>query len=101
MSFYVNFDSADVWQHPQVFKLDSQKKMLGISGVPPDYFSKKGQLWNMPVYNWEYLKHHNYSFWSDRIQKNIACFDVIRFDHLRGFSAFWEVPAGEKDAING
>ena len=56
MSFYVSYDSVDVWQHPEVFKLDRNKRMLALGGVPPDYFSKTGQLWNMPVYDWEKLK---------------------------------------------
>ena len=33
--------------------------------------------------------------------RNLEWFDLVRFDHFRGFSAFWEVPAGEKDAVNG
>jgi 4-alpha-glucanotransferase len=27
--------------------------------------------------------------------------DIVRIDHFRGFSAYWEVPAGEKTAIHG
>jgi malto-oligosyltrehalose synthase/4-alpha-glucanotransferase len=101
MSFYVDYESADVWQNPEVFKLDSRKKMIAVGGAPPDYFSNTGQLWNMPVYNWEYLKNDGFSWWLRRIYKNMKWFDVLRFDHFRGFSGFWEVPAGEKTAVNG
>ena len=56
MPFYVDLDSADVWSHPEIFKLNERKIPTCISGVPPDYFSKTGQLWGNPVYNWEFLK---------------------------------------------
>ncbi len=101
MSFYVSYESADVWQNPDVFKLDKNKKMTGVGGAPPDYFSKTGQLWNMPVYNWDNLKKEDYAWWLHRINKNCEWFDVVRFDHFRGFSGFWEVAAGEKTAVNG
>ncbi len=101
MSFYISYESADVWQNPEVFKLDDNKKMAGIGGAPPDYFSKTGQLWNMPVYNWDNLKKNDFSWWLNRIFKNMEWFDLVRFDHFRGFSGFWEVAAGEKTAING
>lgn len=101
MSFYVNYDSADVWSNPQFFKLDHHKNPLSIAGVPPDYFSNTGQLWNMPVYNWDTLKGHDYTWWLKRIKRNMDLCDLVRFDHFRGFSAYWEVPAGETTAING
>lgn len=101
MSFYVSYDSVDVWSNPDVFKLSSDKKMLGIGGAPPDYFSKTGQFWNMPVYNWENIKKDDYSWWKKRILRNIEWFDLVRIDHFRGFSGFWEIPAGEKTAVNG
>jgi malto-oligosyltrehalose synthase/4-alpha-glucanotransferase len=101
LPFYVNYDSADVWTHPEIFKLDDQKAISGIAGVPPDYFNADGQLWGMPVYNWQQLAATNYSWWVNRIRKNREFFDLIRLDHFRAFYDFWEVPAGEKTAVNG
>jgi malto-oligosyltrehalose synthase/4-alpha-glucanotransferase len=101
LPFYVNYDSADVWTHPEIFKLDDNKSISGIGGVPPDYFNTDGQLWGMPVYNWEALRETNYRWWVDRIRKNREFFDYIRLDHFRAFYDFWEVPAGETTAING
>ncbi|HLN19762.1 MAG TPA: malto-oligosyltrehalose synthase [Bacteroidales bacterium] len=101
MSFYVNYDSADIWSHPGYFKLDDKKVPKKVAGVPPDYFSETGQLWNMPVYNWEKLSEDDFSWWVKRIQRNIELCDVVRFDHFRGFSEYWEVNFGEKTAING
>ncbi len=98
---YVNYDSADVWANPEIFKLDEKKKPTFVAGVPPDYFSKTGQLWGNPVYRWRVLRKEGYSWWIKRIEHNLRLFDMIRLDHFRGFVGYWEVPAGEKTAING
>ncbi len=98
---YVCYDSADVWEHSGIFKLDNHKKPAQVAGVPPDYFSKTGQLWGNPVYNWEVLKDLDYYWWMQRMGHNFSLFDMVRVDHFRGFVGFWEVPAGEKTAING
>ena len=99
--FYVNHDSADCWANPEFFKLDERKNPTHISGVPPDLFSKTGQLWGTPVFNWKNLKLQDYNWWISRLRQNLLLFDVVRLDHFRAFSAYWEVPAGEKTAING
>ncbi|MCM8773965.1 MAG: 4-alpha-glucanotransferase [Candidatus Omnitrophica bacterium] len=98
---YVSYDSADVWANPQNFKLDSDKKPIFVAGVPPDYFSKTGQLWGNPVYHWDNLKKENFSWWLLRLEHNLRLFDIIRIDHFRGLVAYWEVPAEEKTAVNG
>ena len=98
---YVSHDSADVWLSPGVFKLDEQKKPAFLAGVPPDYFSKTGQLWGNPVYSWEALKERNYDWWLWRIEHNLDLFDIFRLDHFRGFVSFWQVRAGEKTAVKG
>jgi len=98
---YVNFDSSDVWANPHIFKLDDRKMPLFVAGVPPDYFSSTGQLWGHPVYNWDVLKETRYSWWISRIGHNLKLTDMIRLDHFRGFVAYWEIPVGEKTAING
>ena len=99
--FYVNHDSADCWANPEYFKLDSDKQPTHISGVPPDMFSKTGQLWGTPVYDWKRLQKDAYRWWLARLQQNLLLFDVVRIDHFRAFAAYWEVPATEKTAING
>lgn len=101
LPFYVSYDSVDVWAHPELFCLDESGIMVGIAGVPPDYFSKTGQLWNMPTYNWKVMKDNNYEWWLRRLKKNLEMFDVLRLDHFRAFEAYWQVPAGEATAING
>ena len=101
LSIYPNFDSADVWANPGIFKLDSEKRPEFVSGVPPDYFSATGQLWGSPVYNWAALKEAGYKWWMDRIAHNARLFDILRIDHFRGLVAYWEIPAGERSAVNG
>lgn len=99
--FYINHDSADCWANSQYFKLDEVKQPTKISGVPPDYFSETGQLWGTPVYDWQALKAGKYSWWIERIRQNLLLFDLVRLDHFRAFSAYWEVPAGDKTAEKG
>jgi 4-alpha-glucanotransferase len=101
MPFYISYDSADVWAHREIFSLDDAGKMTGVAGVPPDYFNADGQLWGMPVFCWDVLKEKAYKWWIDRIRKNAELFDILRFDHFRAFSSYWEVPAGEDTARNG
>ncbi|WP_114780620.1 4-alpha-glucanotransferase [Botryobacter ruber] len=101
MPFYVSHDSADVWAHPQLFKLDKEGMPEAVSGVPPDYFSETGQLWGSPVYDWKALERREYDWWIDRVLHNLQLFGLLRLDHFRAFSAYWEIPAGEKTAMNG
>ena len=102
MPIYMVHDSAEVWMHPEIFKLDPRtRKPLTVAGVPPDYFSNTGQLWGNPVYRWDVLKEERYGWWIRRIAHNLELFDLVRLDHFRGLLAFWEVPAGEKDAVKG
>lgn len=101
ISFYVAYDSADLWTHPKIFKLTKAKKLRFVSGVPPDFFSRAGQLWGNPIYNWRVLRDRSYSWWMQRIKHNLTLFNIIRIDHFRGFIAYWQVPAGCKMARNG
>jgi len=98
---YVNYDSVDVWRHPSFFKLDSHGNLKFISGCPPDYFSRTGQRWGNPVYNWSQLKKVKYSWWVKRIAHDLGLFDHLRIDHFRGFAGFWQIPAHEKLAVFG
>ncbi len=98
---YVVHDSADVWVYPELFELDGQKRVLKVAGVPPDYFSETGQLWGPPVYRWDILRKKRYDWWVQRIGHNLNLFDFLRIDHFRGFVGYWQVPAFEKNAING
>lgn len=98
---YVNYNSCDVWANPELFSVDKSLYPLKVAGVPPDYFSEEGQLWGNPVYNWSKNKETGYYWWEMRMEFNLSLFDVVRIDHFRAFSEYWEVNAEEKTAIKG
>ena len=98
---YLPFHSAEVWNSPHLYKLAPDRTPSVVSGVPPDYFSRTGQLWGHPVYDWEALMQSGFDWWIRRIAHNLALFDRLRIDHFRGWVACWEVPADEKTAVNG
>jgi 4-alpha-glucanotransferase len=98
---YAVYDSADVWVHSDLFNLDEEKRPRTVAGVPPDYFSKTGQLWGNPVYRWEALQDSGYDWWLRKIGYCMRLYDLVRIDHFRGFVAYWEVPAGETNAVRG
>ena len=101
LPIYVAHDSADVWSHPDLFQLDEKGNPLVVAGVPPDYFSKTGQLWGNPIYHWEGMAKTGYRWWIERFQTLLTLVDIVRIDHFRGFDAYWEVPASEKNAVKG
>jgi 4-alpha-glucanotransferase len=98
---YVAYDSADVWAHPKIFKLTSTKRRRAVAGVPPDSFSRTGQLWGNPVYDWRALENTDYSWWIQRVRHNLTLFDTVRLDHFRGFVKYWQIPASHRTAKNG
>jgi len=101
LPIFVPEDSADVWVHPELFKLDPDGVPTVVAGVPPDYFSATGQLWGNPVYRWGAHAEHGFAWWTARIGASLAQCDLLRLDHFRGFAAHWEIPAGAPDATHG
>jgi 4-alpha-glucanotransferase len=101
VAIFVNYDSADVWTHPEIFEFHEDLTPIRVAGVPPDYFSVTGQRWGNPIYNWEVLKKRDFDWWVDRMRRAHALYDIIRLDHFRGFEAFWAIPAEDETAIHG
>ena len=101
IAIFVNYDSADVWTHPELFRLDSERKPEVVSGVPPDFFSETGQRWGNPLYRWDVMKRQGYAWWVARLRAATEHCDYIRLDHFRGFEQFWEIDASEPTAVNG
>lgn len=101
MPIYVSEDSVDVWSNQKAFLLDENQVPTKVAGCPPDAFSKTGQLWGNPIYDWNYLESTNYKWWIDRVRESLKMYDVVRIDHFRGFESYWEIPYGEETAING
>jgi|SRR5438105_3313519 len=101
VAIFVSYDSADVWTHPELFELDEERKMIRVSGVPPDYFSATGQRWGNPLYRWDQLRERGFDWWVQRIRRTLTLYDIIRLDHFRGFEAYWSIAVDEETAVNG
>ena len=98
---FVAHDSADVWTNPDQFKLNPDGTPIVVAGVPPDYFSKTGQLWGNPLYNWERMLADGFKWWIERVHATLQTVDIVRIDHFRGFAACWEIPGGDTTAERG
>lgn len=95
---YVSFDSADAWANPKLFQFTKDGYPKAVAGCPPDAFSKTGQLWGNPLYNWRYHKKTNYEWWMKRIAHCMKMVDVLRIDHFRGFDEYYAIPYGDETA---
>nr|WP_319488165.1 4-alpha-glucanotransferase [uncultured Caproiciproducens sp.] len=98
---YVAFDSADVWKNSELFQLDSQRRPIKVAGVPPDLFSKDGQLWGNPLYNWDVMENSGFDWWKRRMEFSAKIYDLIRIDHFIGVVRYYAIPAGDSTAVNG
>lgn len=101
LPIYVAMDSVDIWSNVNLFSMDGIEKPSLIAGCPPDYFSKDGQLWGNPIYQWEEHKKEGYGWWLERLEKNLSLFDILRIDHFRGFDSYYAITFGESTARNG
>ena len=98
---YVPLDSADVWVNYKLFQLDETRHPTVVAGCPPDGFTEDGQLWGNPIYDWQAMADTGFDWWVKRLGAAAKMYDVVRFDHFRGFESYWAVPAGDKTARNG
>ncbi len=101
MPIYVAYDSADVWSKSEFFWLDNNLKPVSVAGCPPDAFSKDGQLWGNPLYDWKKMEEDGFSWWKNRLHFALNMLDIIRIDHFRGFQAYYAIPFGNKNAKRG
>ncbi len=101
LPIFVAYDSADVWSHPELFKLDQEFNPTVVAGVPPDFFSPTGQLWGNPLYAWEEHRETGYEWWIKRLRAALRMTDILRLDHFRGFAGYWEIPANSPTAETG
>lgn len=101
MPIYVGLDSADVWRHQENFLLEEDGTPSFVAGVPPDYFSKFGQRWGNPLYDWDYLESDHFKFWIERMKAAQKMYDTVRIDHFRAFDTYWKIPASEPTAVIG
>lgn len=98
---YISMDSADVWEHRELFQVDGQGRAQFVAGCPPDAFSDDGQKWGNPLYDWVRMEQDDFAWWRKRIEANAKLYDVLRFDHFIGVVRYYCVPAGDPHARNG
>ncbi|MGH2858011.1 MAG: 4-alpha-glucanotransferase, partial [Solirubrobacteraceae bacterium] len=95
VAMYVSPDGCDQRTRPDLF-LDGV-----VAGAPPDEYSRAGQLWGNPVYDWPALRRRGYRWWVARVRRTLDLFDAARLDHFRGFVSYWAVPEGASTAAEG
>lgn len=101
LPIFIAYDSADLWANKELFTVRDDGTLEFVAGVPPDYFSKTGQLWGNPLYKWKAMEKDNFLWWQQRISNLLNLVDIIRIDHFRGFDAYWRIPGDAETAING
>ena len=101
LPIFVGHDSADVWAHRELFLLDKKGMPQVVAGVPPDYFSKKGQRWGTVLYDWDAHRKENWRWWKERMARMMRLFDIVRIDHFRGIHSAWAIPVKHKTARKG
>jgi 4-alpha-glucanotransferase len=95
MPIYVADGGADHVAHPQLFQPGA------VAGVPPDLFTRDGQLWGNPLYDWPAIQADGYRWWIERFRRSFEHVDLMRVDHFRGFVAYWAVRRGNRTARHG
>jgi 4-alpha-glucanotransferase len=98
---FVSHESADVWAHPELFKLDPRRQPAQISGYPPDEYCKRGQCWGHPQYRWSEHRRTGYRWWVARFAAAFRLFDAVRLDHFLGFTRLWSIPAATGNPKHG
>ncbi len=79
-------DSADAWFKPARFNFNLS------AGAPPDAYNNEGQYWGFPLFNWDDIKHEDFSWWKDRLKVASNYYDLYRIDHVVGFFRIWAIP---------
>lgn len=98
LPIYVSEDGAEAWARRELFLIGPSGKLDVVAGVPPDDFSKTGQRWGNPLYDWKANADEDFRWWIDRIRGTLARVDRVRFDHFIGLVKFYKVPSRYKTA---
>lgn len=101
LPIFTAYDSADVWSHQELFRLDKKGVPLYVSGYPPDKFNKNGQHWGHPQYRWQEHEKAGFAWWVSRFARMYELFDAVRIDHFLGFTRTWSIPSKASSAGEG
>ncbi|HYG76833.1 MAG TPA: 4-alpha-glucanotransferase [Planctomycetota bacterium] len=85
LPMYVAEDSADRFEAPELFDLESGY----FAGSPPSPAFPVGQKWGNPLFRWDKHRETGYRWWINRIKATLKQVDVIRLDYFCGYSEFW------------
>lgn len=96
LPFYPAPGGADVSAHPELFLLDEDGSIKVHAGVPPDYFSGKGQDWGNPLYDWAAMEADGWRWWVERLRTSMKLYDYVRIDHFRALSSYFAIPEGKE-----
>lgn len=98
---FLGYDSTQMYIHPELFLVDKRNQITHVSGFPPDEFSKVGQKWGNPLYDWDYIKQDGYKWWNRRINSALKMFDYVKLNHFRAFYQTYAVPFRAINAKHG
>lgn len=87
--------SVEAWQEPHLFNMNMS------AGAPPDDFSREGQNWGFPTYDWDRMAADGYLWWKQRLGGMSQYFSAYRIDHILGFFRIWQIPKGSPNALLG
>lgn len=101
ISHFLDFDSASLYGYSEIFNLNKYNLMNVVAGFPPDEFSKTGQRWGEPLYDWAYMKNTHYKRWKSRINQALELFDMVKINHFSGFYQVYGIPYRAKSNKEG
>lgn len=81
--------SYDMAMYPSAYQREGR-----VAGAPPDLFSRDGQVWGNPLYDYAAMKEEGYPLLRERLAFLRDRFDGLRLDHFRGYSSYYSIPAG-------
>ena len=87
--------SVEAWHEPHLFNMNM------VAGAPPDDFSRTGQNWGFPTYDWERMAADGYLWWRQRLSGMAQYFSAYRIDHILGFFRIWSIPKNSPNALLG
>jgi len=88
----MSITTAPMCGEPSLFKLHEGGRSAFVSGVPPDYFSRTGQLWGNPFTTGMRSGRAVMPGGVSRVRHNLKLFDLVRIDHCRGLVATGRSP---------
>jgi len=91
----LSVQSVDVQSNPALFNT-----RLRV-GAPPDMFSKEGQNWRFPSFQWAEMERDGFAWWRERVKRASRFYHASRIDHVLGFFRVWVIPETEESAAQG